>query len=369
MKGLLRHFYNLVDILNGKREFSDTSKYRFLCYSIAFIHVCITIRFFSLDYTILYIYNFLSCIFYLVIGSTLPRKGKFYAVYLCAFCEILFHSALASLLAGWDWGYMIYALAMVPVAFYLAYSLPQFGRSMAKPFVFTFITMCVFVLTKIFCSYIDPIYTNRKYDKNLTVAYNLNALVAFLMLIFFSIMFTIEIRRNEIRLESQNELLRSVSSKDPLTGLLNRRSMDKHLNAAIDLAKSKGRIFSVIIADIDDFKKVNDTYGHNIGDDVLVHVAGIITSHIPADAKVCRWGGEEILILIHDTAKTAIPIAEKLRKEIAASPTRTDETDLRITMTFGVAEYIPGLSITKLISIADDNLYKGKKDGKNRVVA
>lgn len=369
MKGLIRHFHNLIDILNGKRELSDTGKYSFLCYAIAFIHVCITIRFYSLDYTILYIYNFLSIIFYVAIGSTLPKKGKFYAVYLCAFCEILLHSTLASLLAGWGWGYMIYALAMVPVAFYLAYSLPEFGRSMAKPFVFTFITMCIFMLTKIFCSYIDPIYNNLKYDKNLTIAYNLNALVAFLMLIFFSILFTIEIRRNEIRLESQNELLKSVSSKDPLTGLLNRRSMDKHLTAAIDLAKSKGHIFSVIIADIDDFKKVNDTYGHNIGDDVLVHVANIITSHIPEDAKVCRWGGEEILILIHDSAKATIPIAEKLRKEIASSATRTDDTDLCITMTFGVAEYVPGLPITKLISIADDNLYKGKKDGKNRVVA
>ncbi|MGN0131161.1 MAG: GGDEF domain-containing protein [Lachnospiraceae bacterium] len=369
MKVLVRQFRHLIEILNGKREISDVSKYRFLCYSIAFVHVCITIRFFSLNYTILYVYNFLSILFYLIIGTILPPKGKFYAIYLCAFCEILFHSTFSSLLAGWEWGYMIYTLALIPVAFYLAYSLPQFGRSMAKPFVFAFITMCIFVLTKIFCSYIDPIYTERKYDKNLTLAYNLNALVAFLMLIFFSILFTIEIRRNEIRLESQNELLKAASSKDPLTGLLNRRSMDKDLSAAIEAAGSKGRIFSVIIGDIDDFKKVNDTYGHNFGDEVLVNVADIITAHVPEDARVCRWGGEEILILIHDNAKATIPIAEKLRKEIAASVTKADNISLRITMTFGVAEYIPGLAVTKLISLADDNLYKGKKEGKNRVVA
>lgn len=369
MKELKRHFYNLTDILNGKREFGNTGKYRFLCYSIALIHVCITVRFYSLDYTVLYLYNFLSVIFYLALGSTLPKKGKFYTIYLCAFCEVLFHSSFASLLAGWEWGFMIYTLALVPVAFYLAYSLPQFGHSMAKPFVFTFITMCVFVLTKIFCSYIDPVYTDLKNGKTLTVDYNLNALVAFLMLIFFSVLFTIEIRRNEVRLESQNELLKSVSSKDPLTGLLNRRSMDKHLTCAMDLAKSKGRIFSVIIGDIDDFKRINDTYGHNIGDDVLVHVSNIITSSVPEDAKVCRWGGEEILILIHDGAKATIPIAEKLRREIAAARTLTNGAALGITMTFGVAEYVPGLPVTKLISMADDNLYRGKKEGKNRVVA
>jgi len=358
-----------MDILYGRKEFSDVNKYSFICYSIAFVHVAITIRFFSLNYTILYIYNFLSVIFYLVIGTFLPKRGKFYAIYLCSYCEILFHSSLATLLAGWGWGYMIYTLALIPVAFYLAYSLPQFGRSMAKPFIFTFIAMCAFILTRIMCDYITPIYTYRKYDRNLTLAYNLNASVSFLMLIFFSILFTIEIRRNEIRLESQNHILEDVSSKDPLTGLLNRRSMDKHLNDALELSRSKGNRFSVIIGDIDDFKKVNDTYGHNIGDDVLVNVAKIITSQIPEDAYVCRWGGEEILILIHDPAQTAISIAEKIRNKIAESIIQTEDVPIHITMTFGIAEYIPGLSITKLISVADDNLYKGKKDGKNRVVA
>lgn len=369
MNVIIQYIQNMKDVLYGKREFSDVNKYRFICYSIAFVHIAITIRFYSLDYTILYIYNFLSVIFYLWVGTVFTKKGNFYAIYLCAYCEILFHSTFATLLAGWGWGYMIYALALAPVAFYLAYSLPQFGRNMAKPFVFTFIDMCIFVLTRIMCNYIDPIYTEHKYDTNLTIAYNLNTMVAFFMLIFFSILFTIEIRRNEIRLESQNDILTAVSSKDPLTGLLNRRSMDRHLTAAMDLAKLKGKRFSVIIGDIDDFKKVNDTYGHNIGDDVLVNVANIITSHVPEDAKVCRWGGEEILILIQDTANTAIPIAEKIRKEIAGSITQADDVSLHITMTFGVAEYIPGFAITKLISIADDNLYKGKKDGKNRVVA
>lgn len=369
MNILIQQFRNLMDILYGRKELSNVNKYSFICYSIACVHIVITIRFFSLDYTILYIYNFLSVIFYLVIGTLLPKKEKFYTIYLCCFCEILFHSSLASLLAGWGWGYMIYTLALIPVAFYLAYSLPQFGHRMAKPFVFSFIAMCIFILTRIMCDYIEPIYSNRKYDNNLTWAYNLNASVAFLMLIFFSVLFTIEIRRNEIRLESQNSILEAVSSKDPLTGLLNRRSMDKHLTAAIELAKSKGKRFSVIIGDIDDFKKVNDTYGHNIGDDVLINVANVITSHIPEDAYVCRWGGEEILILIHSPSQTAISIAEKIRKEISNSPLQAEDVTIHITMTFGVAEYIPGFAITKLISIADDNLYRGKKDGKNRVVA
>lgn len=364
-----RFIKGLMDVMTGKRVLPDMYKYRSICYALAFVHVAITVRFYSLDYTILYVYNFLSVIFYLAIGTVLIKKEKFFATYLCCYVEILVHSTLATLLAGWEWGYMIYILALIPVAFYLSYSTVQFGRSPAKPFVFTFIAMCVFILTRIFSNYVEPIYTWRMYDKNLTIAYNLNAGLSFFMLIFFSVLFTIEIQRNESRLESQNRALASISSRDPLTGLLNRRSMDVHLNEALELFKRKGKLFSVIIGDIDDFKMVNDTYGHNVGDEVLVNVANIICSNIPEDAKVCRWGGEEILILIHGNAKAAAPVAENIRKAISNSKIITEDVVIGITMTFGMAEYQPGYALTKLISVADKNLYKGKNEGKNRVVA
>lgn len=363
-----RFIKNLTDVLTGRRILPDVNKYRFICYALAFVHIAITVRFYSLHYTILYVYNFLSVIFYLIIGTILPKKGKFYTAYLCCFVEILIHSPLATLLAGWEWGYMIYILALIPVAFYLSYSTVQFGRNAAKPFVFTFIAMCVFILTRILSVYIDPIYTWRVYDKNLTIAYNLNSALAFFMLIFFSVLFTIEIRRNEMRLESQNRILSDVSSKDPLTGLLNRRSIDVHLKEAVEHFKSKGEIFSVVIGDIDDFKMVNDTYGHNVGDDILVNVADIICSNIPEDAKVCRWGGEEILILIHGSVQTAAPIAENIRKAISKSRTKAGDALIGVTMTFGMAEYQSGYAMTKLISVADKNLYKGKNEGKNRVI-
>lgn len=369
MSLIMRKIKDIEEVLNGKRTFSDESKYLFLCHSIAIVHIVITFRFLMLNYTILYLYNFVSVIFYLVIGTIFSKKKKFYTIYLCSYIEILLHSSLASLLAGWDWGFMLYILALMPVAFYLAYSLPQFGRNLAKPFTFTFIAMCIFLATRIASAYISPIYTQKTYDSHLTFAYSFNALVALLMLIFFSLLFAIEIRRNEIRLESQNQILSTISSKDPLTGLLNRRSMDVHLSEAISLTQNGTHNFSVIIGDIDDFKKVNDTYGHNIGDDVLINIANTITSQLPESAKVCRWGGEEILILVHeDSIQTAL-IAENIRSAISRCETKTPNTVIRITMTFGVAQYQDGIPIQKLVSLADENLYKGKKNGKNQVVA
>lgn len=359
----------LEEILNGKRILSDESKYRFICYSIAIVHIIITFRFLLLHYTFLYLYNLISVVFYLIVGTLLPPKGKFYTIYLCSYIEILLHSSLASLLAGWEWGFMLYILALIPVAFYLAYSLPQFGRNLAKPFTFTFIAMCVFLIVRIASAYIEPVYTQKTYDPHLIIAYSFNALVSLLMLIFFSLLFAIEIRRNEIRLESQNLILSAVSSKDPLTGLLNRRSMDAHLSKAVTLAQNNAQSFSVIIGDIDDFKKVNDTYGHNIGDNVLINVAKTITSEIPENASVCRWGGEEILILIHQNSEQTALIAENIRKAVCHCETRTSDTAIRITMTFGIAQYEEGIPIQKLIALADARLYKGKKNGKNQVVA
>ena len=369
MKYLMNQLHNLANILTGVKELKEEGKYRFICYSISLIHVVITARFFLLNYTILYVYNFFVVLFYFGLGTFLVPRKKFYAVFLCCYVEIQFHSVMASLLAGWDWGFMIYTLALIPVSFYLAYALPEFNRSIKQPFYYTFVILVVFITARIISSNTTPIYTERVFDQNLTISYTFNALVAFVMLIFFSVLFIIEIRRNELQLERQNRQLEALSSKDPLTGLLNRRSMDKCLADAVELSKRKGSPFSIIIGDIDDFKKINDTYGHNVGDVVLTTVADTICSNVPENASVCRWGGEEILILVHERKTDALPIAEKIRSAISQTLTKAEDTSIHITMTFGVSEYTPGIAMTKLIASADDNLYKGKKDGKNQVVA
>lgn len=363
---------NLTDILYGRRKLYDVDKYRFLCYSLAAIHTIVFLRFLLLDYTVLYVVNFISIILYLYAGLVLVKSEKYFIIYLLSYVEIITSSVLASLLAGWNWGFMAYVLALAPVAFYLSYSLPEFKKSLQLPFLLAYVAACIYIVTIFLCDAFEPIYTERKYDADLTVANAFNSFVAFTMLILFSIFFVIEIRRNEVHLESQNTTLQAVSSKDPLTGLLNRRSMDIHLSTAMDIAKTKGHRFSLILGDIDNFKRVNDTYGHNVGDEILINVSNAITSNIPEGAQVCRWGGEEILILIYGTDTEAVPIAEKMRYAIENSVTYTEidkqDIPIRVTMTFGVVEYVPGYSISKLVSMADDNLYKGKANGKNQVV-
>lgn len=369
MDGLRQLFQNMQSILTGEKTVSELDKYRFISVVLAFIHIALCICFYLYEYPILFIYNIFAVILYLIMGFRFTALREYALMYYCCYAEITFFSSFATLLAGWDWGFMIYLIALTPVSFYLAYSSPQFGHGIKKPFFFVSLSMVVFVITRILSTRITPLYTERIFDQHMTLMYSVNAIISFFALLLFSILFTIEIRQNEIRLEEQYSLLESVSSKDPLTGLFNRRSMDKYLITALEQSKGDGLVFSVILGDIDDFKRVNDTYGHNIGDQVLIQVAKTISENASEGCRVCRWGGEEILIFIPENETVTYEVAEKIRQSIEQIRVPFSADYVSVTMTFGIAEYSPGLPFNKLVSIADNRLYYGKRHGKNQVVS
>jgi len=126
---------------------------------------------------------------------------------------------------------------------------------------------------------------------------------------------------------------------------------------------------SLFICDIDFFKKVNDTYGHNAGDAVLKHVA----SHFRQNSRICdgiyRWGGEEFIVILPDTdANQAFEIAERLRLVIMDSVCEFEELKIKVTMSFGVTEIDSMKSIEENIKDADEKLYTAKQNGRNQVI-
>lgn len=369
MGGLRRSFHNIQSILTGEKTVSEMEKYRFISIALAFVHIAFAICFYLFGYTLLFIYNIFAIILYFVLGFKFTSQQKFAQMYYCCYAEITFFASFATLLAGWDWGFMIYLVALTPVSFYLAYSSPQFGHGIKKPFYFVLLSMIVFVATRVLSTKIPPLYTKRIFDPHMTLIYSINAIICFLGLLLFSILFSIEIRQNEIRLEEQYSLLESISSKDPLTGLLNRRIMDNYLATALEQSKEAGLVFSVILGDIDNFKQINDTYGHNIGDQVLIQVAKNISESVSENCRVCRWGGEEILIFIPENETVTNEVAEKIRQSIEQIRVPYGTDFVSVTMTFGVAEYNPELPLNKLVSTADNRLYYGKRHGKNQVVS
>ena len=165
------------------------------------------------------------------------------------------------------------------------------------------------------------------------------------------------------------EELERFVNYDTLTHLLNRRSMDGYLKAAYKRADAGKSSFCLLIMDIDDFKKVNDTYGHDCGDEVLKSVAGIISCGVRKNDSVFRWGGEEILVILNAEEYKAVFIADRIRKEIEKTVVTYKETKVSVTVTIGVAPFRDGESIQDMMDKADKCLYYGKTHGKNQIVS
>ena len=165
------------------------------------------------------------------------------------------------------------------------------------------------------------------------------------------------------------EELEKFVNYDTLTHLLNRRSMDGYLREAYLKAKAGKSTFCLMMLDIDDFKKVNDTHGHDCGDAVLRYVADTVSRGVRKKDNVFRWGGEEILILFNSDENRALEIAERIRRDIAAAPiSYRNNVHVSVTATIGLAAYKNGANIQTMMDEADANLYYGKRHGKNQVV-
>jgi diguanylate cyclase (GGDEF)-like protein len=161
-----------------------------------------------------------------------------------------------------------------------------------------------------------------------------------------------------------------LAMTDALTRLPNRRRMRAMLADERVRFSRSGRPFSVVIGDLDGFKKINDTHGHEAGDRVLRAVATTLRTKLRQQDSVARWGGEEFLFLLPETdLQGAEQLAEKLRVAVAAAPIDIAlSRPLPVTMTFGVTAYAGSITTDECLKLADEALYKGKTEGKNRVV-
>lgn len=155
---------------------------------------------------------------------------------------------------------------------------------------------------------------------------------------------------------------------DQLTGLKNRRGFYEAVNKRL-LPSSAKKVTALIMCDIDFFKKVNDTYGHNAGDAVLVHIARVLCESIRLDDEVVRWGGEEFILLLSGANQAAAAErAEQIRKKVACSECIYQGEHIKITMSFGVTEIKDRTCIEENIKRADEKLYEAKQSGRNKVV-
>ena len=171
------------------------------------------------------------------------------------------------------------------------------------------------------------------------------------------------------RFKKEKEKAENISKHDYLTQLLTRREGMDRFRCLIKYSKRTNRDLSMIMMDLDDFKRVNDTYGHICGDHVLRQVAKSIKKCIRQTDIAMRWGGEEFLVILPETNRTkAYMIAERIRKDIENTNFECAKNEFKVTITCGVTMFDHSLEEDENIEKADQALYKGKRSGKNKTV-
>ena len=163
--------------------------------------------------------------------------------------------------------------------------------------------------------------------------------------------------------------LRDMITTDPLTGLYNRRASRNYLEKWIDKCTRKQEDqITVAIGDIDFFKKINDTYGHDCGDTVLVKISEIFRQSIGENGIVSRWGGEEFLLVFERPAEEAAEQLNSILEKIRGMDFTYGDKQFHVTLTFGLNGAIVGNTFDDIIKVADECLYEGKKNGRDRIV-
>jgi len=205
------------------------------------------------------------------------------------------------------------------------------------------------------------------YSSNELLALNGLKLAANLILLFCIITLILSYRYKRNISQRQhfivNKKLLILAATDPLTGISNRSKFDEMLGYWIEKANNYNISITLAMFDFDDFKKVNDSQGHMIGDEVILKTVGLISEGIRKRDILARWGGEEFMILFPDTKmEESIQIVERLRNVIEE---HTFYNDIHITASFGIAQLMPGEGFNEYVERTDKLLYEAKANGKN----
>ena len=260
---------------------------------------------------------------------------------------------------GWSAGMQNYFIIILMLCFFAMYGKPSYK------FLYAGFVLGMRIMTIWAYGGIKPLFEfNAIRDKHLQIT---NISAVFISIIFISYVFSQKENEAEHKLMQYNDKLKQEAGTDQLTGLSNRSRAQEQLHEMKQSGETAA--MSIAMGDIDFFKKVNDTYGHDAGDEVLKFVAKTMIDNCRNDSIIARWGGEEFLLVFPNTNGDNAYIAlERLRKKIQDTPIKINDMEISITMTFGLTEYSFSDDESYAIKEADEKLYMGKQNGRNQVV-
>ena len=272
---------------------------------------------------------------------------------------ILIHALICEVILGWGYGFELIFLISTIMLFFSPFSYKRLNYSLITLQIFT-VAMCYVSLGGEAIRPPDA-WQDALFIFNLISVCFLSLIISYFLEILNAFAFLNVLEQKEH--VKQNFLL------DPLTKLLNRASMQNILDGD---RKIFGAKFAVVMGDIDDFKKINDAYGHGAGDATLISIAEILKGALKETDLVARWGGEEFLAVLRDAdARDAVAAVERIKDKLNQNAVEFQKASIKATMTFGVVTLQEGenFNLKAMIKQADELLYKGKRSGKNKVVS
>ena len=317
------------------------------------VHAGNSVLFFFVGLVPLSMLNILSTVFYSIVIVSYKEEKDFYIIF--TYFEILTFSLTSELFSGGSFFYIFFVVGMISSVYYL---LPP-KRRMKQIFQGCGIIYAIaiyFIHIKQICIFPEylPVINECKQEIGL-----LNLCITLFTMFYISNLYFFE-------MNAANEKLTYCSDHDLMTGLFNRRFFEHIMQRNKTENENK---YTIAIFDIDDFKKVNDTYGHQAGDAVLKAVSSIIEESYDNEFVTVRWGGEEFVLYMPQTDEIrAYEHLTYLRKRIENNIVEFDNQKIKVTVTVGMCTGTNLTDYELVIRNADDRLYYGKRNGKNCVV-
>ncbi|MBQ7066020.1 MAG: GGDEF domain-containing protein [Lachnospiraceae bacterium] len=328
-------------------------------------HIGFGILFWLYDAHVLFAYNCVNSLAFLFACIMLHKKKKWTYI-ITIYLGIFIFMILAVLYLGWDYGFQQYCIGFVAsfvfTDFYMSRErkFSRFTKFIVAFDIILYVGLRLWTYEHPYIYFID--------NKSLvSFFYISNSLIGFSFLIMYLCIYSSTVHRLE-------NSLTEMANLDPLTGISNRRKMQQMLKYVMEEYETQQYQTVIAMIDIDYFKKINDTYGHDAGDEVLVMLAKILRDKHEENESfhVSRWGGEEFLVFYERHQKSREEVIQEfdaLRQKIQDTVIQYNQSNINITVTIGLAFYEKGETIHSLIKVADKNLYEGKNAGRNRVVS
>ena len=315
--------------------------------------------FFALDIRELYLFNIASVAVF-ILAFFLNRNGHHYVALWLAYLEVNIHAGLAIWLLGWSSGFYYYMFAIGPMLFI----------NPLRP-LFEKIVLAILPVIFLILLFFHSVETPAMYQlDNLVVHFlHISNLIATVMVVaYLAHYYSKGVLDSERRLQKLTRDYEQLATYDSLTHLLNRHAMNQAIEDEVSRFRRDGKPFVLALGDIDDFKLINDRYGHHAGDVLLKELASRMLQRLRRHDVISRWGGEEFLLLLADIdLDEAEAVLNELRNALA-EPIRIKNLKHSVTITFGAAQYSDEQGIEQTIQAADRAMYRGKRAGKDRVV-